>query len=105
MNYGTTIAQFALEAYYGTHTYFRFRKSDSTWTSWQTHETTDGAQARATTALNSAKAYTDAHEAKLIFTLLWMTKLDGVVHQVPGTQSHLLMELHNTPLTLSNSQV
>ncbi|MBG9464225.1 MULTISPECIES: pyocin knob domain-containing protein [Bacillus] len=64
MNYGTTIAQFALEAYYGTHTYFRFRKSDSTWTSWQTHETTDGAQARATTALNSAKAYTDAHEAK-----------------------------------------
>ncbi|MFB6445902.1 pyocin knob domain-containing protein, partial [Bacillus velezensis] len=64
MNYGTTIAQFALEAYYGTHTYFRFRKSDSTWTSWQTHETTDGAQVRATTALNSAKAYTDAHEAK-----------------------------------------
>ncbi|ASZ03984.1 MULTISPECIES: pyocin knob domain-containing protein [Bacillus] len=64
MNYGTTIAQFALEAYYGTHTYFRFRKSDSTWTSWQTHETTDGAQARATTALSSAKAYTDAHEAK-----------------------------------------
>ncbi|NMV97950.1 hypothetical protein FH505_10955 [Bacillus velezensis] len=64
MNYGTTIAQFALEAYYGTHTYFRFRKSDLTWTSWQTHETTDGAQARATTALNSAKAYTDAHEAK-----------------------------------------
>ncbi|CDH95367.1 pyocin knob domain-containing protein [Bacillus velezensis] len=64
MNYGTTIAQFALEAYYGTHTYFRFRKSDSAWTSWQTHETTDGAQVRATTALNSAKAYTDAHEAK-----------------------------------------
>ncbi|MED0777934.1 pyocin knob domain-containing protein [Bacillus siamensis] len=64
MNYGATIAQFALEAYYGTHTYFRFRKSDSTWTSWQTHETTDGAQARATTALNSAKAYTDTHEAK-----------------------------------------
>ncbi|MET1166917.1 pyocin knob domain-containing protein [Bacillus velezensis] len=64
MNYGTTIAQFALEAYYGTHTYFRFRKSDSAWTSWQTHETTDGAQTRATAALNSAKAYTDAHEAK-----------------------------------------
>ncbi|UWD95742.1 hypothetical protein NX081_11605 [Bacillus velezensis] len=59
MNYGTTIAQFALEAYYGTHTYFRFRKSDSTWTSWQTHETTDGAQTRATAALNSAKTYTD----------------------------------------------
>ncbi|MGX4294658.1 pyocin knob domain-containing protein [Bacillus sp. JK62] len=59
MNYGDTIAQFALEAYYGTHSYFRFRKSDSTWTSWQTHETTDGAQTRATAALNSAKTYTD----------------------------------------------
>ena len=59
MNYGDTVAQFALEAYYGTHTYFRFRKSDLTWTSWQTHETTDGAQSRANTALNSAKTYTD----------------------------------------------
>ncbi|WP_047474189.1 pyocin knob domain-containing protein [Bacillus siamensis] len=59
MNYGDTVTQFALEAYYGTHTYFRFRKSDLTWSSWQTHETTDGAQTRATTALNSAKTYTD----------------------------------------------
>ncbi|MEA1004833.1 pyocin knob domain-containing protein [Bacillus velezensis] len=69
MNYGDTVAQFALEAYYGTHTYFRFRKSDSTWTSWQTHETTDGAQTRATAALNSAKTYTDTK----LSSLTWYT--------------------------------
>ncbi|MEH7714359.1 pyocin knob domain-containing protein [Bacillus velezensis] len=74
MNYGDTVAQFALEAYYGTHTYFRFRKSDSTWTSWQTHETTDGAQTRATAALNSAKTYTD-------------TKLSSITWYTPTLQN------------------
>ncbi|MGO0713211.1 pyocin knob domain-containing protein [Bacillus subtilis] len=65
MNYGDTVAQYALEAYHGTHTYFRFRKSDFTWTSWQTHETTDGAQARANTALTSAKSYIDTKISSL----------------------------------------
>ncbi|WP_368223484.1 pyocin knob domain-containing protein [Bacillus velezensis] len=69
MNYGDTVAQFALEAYYGTHTYFRFRKSDLTWATWQTHETTDGAQTRANTALNSAKTYTDTK----LSSLTWYT--------------------------------
>ncbi|WP_332274794.1 pyocin knob domain-containing protein [Bacillus velezensis] len=74
MSYGDTVAQFALEAYYGTHTYFRFRKSDLTWTSWQTHETTDGAQTRANTALNSAKSYTD-------------TKLSSITWYTPTLQN------------------
>jgi len=74
MNYGDTVAQFALEVYYGTHTYFRFRKSDLTWTTWQTHETTDGAQTRATAALNSAKTYTD-------------TKLSSITWYTPTLQN------------------
>ncbi|KXZ22307.1 pyocin knob domain-containing protein [Bacillus nakamurai] len=74
MNYGDTVAQFALEAYYGTHTYFRFRKSDLTWTSWQTHETTDGAQTRANSALTSAKSYTD-------------TKLSSITWYTPTLQN------------------
>nr|WP_278192871.1 pyocin knob domain-containing protein [Bacillus haynesii] len=47
MSFGNTLVQAAYESYKGTQSYFRFRKSDSTtWTPWQTHETTSGAQAK-----------------------------------------------------------
>lgn len=54
MSFGNTLVQCAYESYKGVQSYFRFRKSDSvTWTSWQTQETTIGAQAKV-----------DAHEHK-----------------------------------------
>ncbi|MCY8756471.1 pyocin knob domain-containing protein [Bacillus haynesii] len=47
MSFGNTLVQAAYESYKGTQSYFRFRKSDSTtWTPWQTQETTSGAQAK-----------------------------------------------------------
>ncbi|MED2945345.1 pyocin knob domain-containing protein [Bacillus swezeyi] len=62
MSLGNTLVQIAWESYYGTQSFFRFRKSDSTtWTPWQTQETTVGAQEKADKVLNDAKAYTDTH--------------------------------------------
>ncbi|WP_219192156.1 pyocin knob domain-containing protein [Bacillus paralicheniformis] len=47
MSFGNTLVQAAYESYEGKQSYFRFRKSDSTtWTPWQTQETTNGAQAK-----------------------------------------------------------
>ncbi|ASB89388.1 pyocin knob domain-containing protein [Bacillus sonorensis] len=62
ISFGNTLAQVAYESYNGTQSFFRFRKSDSTtWTPWQTQETTSGAQTKADKMLSDAKAYTDTH--------------------------------------------